>query len=123
MTALVPATVSRTGGGGRLDTAGAAWAVSTAADTFPAGPNTYLGVRNTTGGTVTVTVTPPAGQDDAGTTDGPLALAPVVEITTGFRLYGPFPQIPFADANGNVNFACAANGAGITVAAFIFPGG
>lgn len=121
MTALLPVVVSRLAGA-NLQASAPAFVTSTAADTFPAGPNTYLAVRNTTAGTVTVTVTPPAGSDDAGLTIAPMVLAPVVEITTGFRLYGPFPAWPFGDGLGNVNFACAPNGAGITVAALIFPG-
>jgi hypothetical protein len=118
MTALVPVTASRLAGANTA-TAGT---VTTAADTFPAGPNTYLRIRNTTAGTVTTTVTPIAGSGPQGTTIAPLALAPVTEITTGDRIYGPFPQNPFGDSSGNVNFACAANGAGITAAAYIFPG-
>ncbi len=117
MTAIVPQTATRAAG---ADTA-LAGTVTTAADTFPAGPNTYLRVRNTTASPVSVTVTPPAGGGPAGTTVAPLVLAPVVAITTGDRTYGPFPANPFADANGNVNFACTANGAGITANAYIFP--
>jgi hypothetical protein len=118
MTALVPVTVSRLSGA-NLITAGV---TTTAADTLPAGPNTYLRVRNTSGGTIQVTVTPIAGSGPQGTTIAPLNLLPVVPITTGDIMYGPFPQNPFGDSSGNVNFACTAFGATITASAYIFPG-
>ena len=92
MAALTPTSVSR---------AGIAPTVITPAgggDTFPAGPNTY--VRFITSGTiVTVTITPPAGSGPLGTTVAPVA---IVLPATGVREYGPFPQNPFGDANGNV---------------------
>lgn len=117
MTALVPVTASRLAG---ADLA-AGLTTTTAADTFPAGPNTYLRVKNTTAGAITVTVNPPAGGGPQGTTIAPLALAPAVPVTTGDRIYGPFPVNPFADSNGNVNVTYSASGAGITAGAFIFP--
>jgi hypothetical protein len=118
MTALTPVTASRAAG---LDNT-AAGTTTTSGDTFPAGPNTYLRVRNTTGSAVTVTVNPPAAGGPSGTTIAPVVLAPAVAATTGDRTYGPFPAYPYGDANGNINFACAANGAGITAQAIIYPG-
>ena len=72
-------------------------------DTFTAGSNVYLRVKNTKASAVTVTVTPTTGSGPAGTTVGPLALVPQVPLTSGDRLYGPFPAYPFGDSNGNVN--------------------
>jgi hypothetical protein len=118
MTALVPVTASRLVGA-NFATAGV---TTTAADTFPAGPNTYLRIRNTSGAPATITVTPIAGSGPQGTTIAPLALAPATEITTGDRIYGPFPQNPFGDSSGNVNFAASTPGATVTAAAYIFPG-
>jgi hypothetical protein len=120
MTALTPLTASR-GAGANLQAT--VFSTATAADTFPAGPNTYLAVRNTTLAAVTVTVTPATGSGPQGTTISPLNLAPAVEVTTGFRVYGPFPQNPFGDASGNVNLTYnTASGGGIFVAAYIAPG-
>jgi hypothetical protein len=119
MTALTPVVASRAAGVD-MTTAGT---VTTGADTFPAGANVYLRVKNTTGSAVTVTVTPPAGGGPAGTTIAPLVLAPNVPATTGDRTYGPFPANPFADANGNVNFSTSASGAGITALAYLYPTG
>jgi hypothetical protein len=100
----------------------AALTTATAADTFPAGPNTYLRVKNGNAAPVTVTVTPPAGSGPLGTTIAPYALAPAVAATTGDRTFGPFPANVFGDSSGNVNFACAPF-ATVTVGAFIYPGG
>jgi len=118
MTALVPVPASRLAGA-NLITAGT---TTTAADTFPAGPNTWLRVRNTSASPVTITVTPIAGSGPQGTTIAPLALSPAVEITTGDRIYGPFPQNPFGDGSGNVNFACTGFGATVLASAYILPG-
>jgi hypothetical protein len=120
MTAIVPLPASRLAGANLQ--AGVFTAYS-AADTFPAGPNTYLAVRNTTLSVVTVTVTPTTGSGPQGTTISALALAPPVEASTGFRVYGPFPQNPFGDASGNVNISYStATGGGVQVAAYVFPG-
>lgn len=117
MTALIPAAASR-GAGANMATA---LNPATVADTFPAGPNTYLRVKNAGAGTVTVTVTPATGSGPQGTTISPLALAPVVEATTGDRIYGPFPQNPFGDGSGNVNVTYSTV-TSVTVGAFILPG-
>jgi hypothetical protein len=73
----------------------------TTGDTFPAGENIYLRFI-TTGTAVTVTVTPPAGGGPRGTTVAPLVLGGGALPATGVREFGPFPQSPFGDANGNV---------------------
>jgi hypothetical protein len=117
MTALTPAPASR-GAGANL---GTGLTPATAADTFPAGPNTYLRVKNAGAGTVTVTVTPTTGSGPQGTTISALALVPVVEATTGDRIYGPFPQNPFGDASGNVNVSYSTV-TSVTVGAFVLPG-
>jgi hypothetical protein len=118
MTALVPVVASRLAGANTA-TAGV---TTTAADTFPAGPNTYLRIRNASGTPATVTVTPVAGSGPQGTTIAPFALAPVVPITTGDVMYGPFPQNPFGDSSGNVNFAVSTPGATVTASAYVLPG-
>jgi hypothetical protein len=120
MTALVPIIAGRLTGADNSDVT--PLVNSTAADTFPAGPNTYLRVHNTSASPVTVTVTPPAGSGPQGTTIAPYALAPTVAITTGDRIYGPFPVSPFGDGNGNVNFACTGFGSTVTIGAYVFPG-
>lgn len=102
MAALSSATPSRAAGAD-LSASGLTAAAASGGDTFPAGPSTYLRVKNTKGSAVTVTVTPPTGSGPSGTTVAPLALAPPVPATTGDRLYGPFPGNPFADSSGNVN--------------------
>ncbi len=108
MAALTPVVASRAGGGSLTTGLVASGA---AGDTFPAGPNTFLLVQNTGGAAVTVTVTPPSTSGPYGTTIAPLALSPQVELTTGLRMYGPFPQNPFGDANGNVTATCSVTGA------------
>src|SRR5258708_10159675 len=75
---------------------------ASAADTFPAGPNSFLRVKNGNAAPCVVTVTPPAAGAPLGTTVAPLAL-PSVAATTGDRIFGPFPVNPFADAHGNGN--------------------
>jgi hypothetical protein len=117
MTALTAAAASRIAGANFAT----ALTAATASDTFPAGPNTYLRVKNTGAGTVTVTVTPASGSGPQGTTISPLNLVPVVEATTGDRVYGPFPQNPFGDASGNVNVSYSTV-TSVTVGAFILPG-
>jgi hypothetical protein len=111
MTAL-PIVVATRGAGANLAAAGCQQA--TASDTFPAGPNSFLRVRNTTAGPITVTVTPPAGAGPLGTSITGYALAPAVELTTGDRMYGPFPAYPFGDANGNVTVTYSSFAAGVT---------
>jgi uncharacterized protein (UPF0371 family) len=91
-------------------------AASAGGDTFPAGPNSFLHVKNAGGSPVTVTVTPPPGSGPLGTTISALALAPAVAATTGENIFGPFPVNPFGDANGNVNVTYSAT-ASVTVKA------
>lgn len=100
MAALVPVLCSRTGGG---DLAAGSITASAGGDTFPAGPNSFLYVKNGNAAAVTVTVTPPAAGGPQGTTVAPFALSPVTALTVGVRIYGPFPQNPFGDSNGNIN--------------------
>lgn len=98
MTALTPNVVSRAGVAPTVVTPAAG------GDTFPAGASTY--VRFTTSGTaVTVTLTPPAGGGPLGTTVSPV---PIVLPATGVREYGPFPQYPYGDQNGNVTMTYSA---------------
>jgi len=119
MAAIVPVVASRAAG---ANNATAMAAASSGGDTFPAGSNTYLRVKNTNASTITVTVSPPTGGGPLGTTVSPYVLSPVVEATTGDRTYGPFPANPFADSNGNVNFVCSPY-ANVTVGAFVYPAG
>lgn len=100
MAALVQTLCSRLGGG---DIAAGLVNAGGAGDTFPAGPNSWLRVKNGNAAQCVVTVTPPASGGRYGTTVAPLALSPPVAATTGDRVYGPFPADTFADQNGNVN--------------------
>lgn len=105
MAALVPQPVSRGG------VTPAVINPAAGGDTFPAGPSTYL--RFVTAGTaVTVTITPPAGGGPLGTTVAPI---PIVLPATGVREFGPYPQNPYGDANGNVNMTYSATPAGFTL--------
>ena|SRR5215467_9116614 len=101
MAALTPVVCSRTGGGAAATLS----AASAGGDTMPSGTQAFLRVKNGNAAACTVTVTPIAGSGPNGTTVAPFALSPAVEATTGERIYGPFPQNPFGDANGNVNFS------------------
>jgi hypothetical protein len=121
MTALVPQIASRAAGADTSDVTPLI-ASATGGDTFPAGPNTWLRVKNGSASPVTVTVTPAASGGPAGTTIAPFALGPVVAATTGDRMYGPFPSNPFADANGNVNVTYAPWAATVLVGVYVFPG-
>jgi hypothetical protein len=116
MTALVPAFATRAAGADNT----AAGVAATGADTFPAGPNTYLRVKNANAAPCVVTINPAAGSGPAGTTIAPLVLTPSVAASTGDRTYGPFPQNPFGDQSGNVNVACAPF-ATVTLLAYIYP--
>lgn len=102
MTAYVPVAVSRAAGAD-LTTAGVA--VASTGDTFPPGPSNYLRVKNAGGTACTVSImvaSTVAGP--SGTFLAPLVLAPNVAITTGDRLFGPFPSFPFADpSDGQVH--------------------
>src|SRR5882724_4319646 len=117
MVALTPVLCARSGGGDI--TAGLINSSTTPGDTFPAGYNSFLRVKNTSGGAVTVTITPPTGGGPLGTTVAPFALSPTVALTTGDRIYGPFPATPFGDANGNVTALCSTTGATVQVAALL----
>jgi hypothetical protein len=101
MAALTPMVISRQGGGTVMATAPLV-AADAAGDTFPAGYQTILRVRNANAAACTVTITPPPGGGPSGTTVAPLPLGPV-PATSGDRGWGPFPAQPFADSNGNVN--------------------
>jgi hypothetical protein len=100
MTALTPVIASRLAG---ADLSPAAMTAASNGDTFPVGPNTFLRVKNLGGTICAVTVTVgAAGSGPLGTSIVAMALLPSVPITTGDRLYGPFPAYPFGDANGLV---------------------
>lgn len=77
-------------------------------DTFNPGPETFLHVKNTSGGSITVTVVTP------GATGG-LAIADVsvaVPATTGDRMIGPLPGSLFADATtglGSITYSGVTN--------------
>jgi hypothetical protein len=113
LAALTPSTVARIGG---ADISTGMGAASAGGDSIPAGPGSYLHVKNANAAAAVVTVTPPAGSGPQGTTITPLALTPSVAATTGDMIYGPFPVYPWADANGNVNFSYSVT-ASVTVKA------
>jgi len=119
MTAIVPVFATRAAGANNASGAVPGTA-ATGADTFPAGPNTYLRVRSTNAAPCVVTINPAAGSGPAGTSIAPLTLTPSVEATTGDRTYGPFPQNPFGDGSGNVNVACAPF-ATVFLYAYVYP--
>jgi hypothetical protein len=100
MAALTPVLCARSGGG---DIAAGLTSAGAGGDTLPSGYQNFLRVKNGNAAACTVTVTPAASGGPLGTTVAPFALSPVVGATTGDRIYGPFPQNPFGDSNGNVN--------------------
>lgn len=102
MAALTPVIASRLAGADMSAASMPAATSGTTGDSFPAGPNAFLRVKNGGAAACTVTVSMPVGGGPLGTTITNLALAPPVAGTTGDRLYGPFPQYPFGDQNGNV---------------------
>lgn len=94
MTAYVPVAVTRAAGVD-MTTAGVAVANN---DTFPAGYENFLRVKNGNASATTVTVmNASANAGPQGTFLAPLALAPAVAGTTGDRMFGPFPASTFAD--------------------------
>ena len=103
----------------------AIWTTATmAGDTFSPSPATFLFVRSTNPGNVTVTVMQAGGSSGpAGTFVAPQAMAPVVGAS-GRRVYGPFPQNPFADTSDglvHVTYTTVSGGAlGVYVAAVNF---
>jgi hypothetical protein len=101
--AALTTTVPSRAVGGNLAAAGLTAAAESGGDTFLAGSNVWLRVQVTKASPVTVTVTPPAGSGPLGTTITPVALAPAVPATTGDRIFGPFPAVPFADATGKIS--------------------
>jgi thiamine monophosphate kinase len=97
MAALTAVTASRAAGGDLR--AGAMSAAGVSGDTFSPGDDVWLRVKNGNAGACTVTVTPSTAGGPRGTTISAYALAPAVELTSGDRLYGPFPASPFADVS------------------------
>jgi hypothetical protein len=98
------------GAGVDWSTSSSIWTTATngGSDSFAPSPDTWLFIRCTNPGTITVNVTPAAagGTGPSGTTISPLALAPVVGASNGSRVYGPFPSVPFADpADGQVHIS------------------
>lgn len=118
MTAYVPVGVTR--GAGVDMTAGFVTVGGTTGDTFPASPDNYLRVKNTSASAVTVSViNAGANAGPSGTFLAPLALSPAVAITTGDRMFGPFPAATFADpSDGQVHVAYSS--AGATVSAVVY---
>lgn len=102
MTAYVPVGVTRAG----VDLTVAGVAVSSGSDTFPASPDNYLRVKNGGGTVCNVTVmNASANAGPSGTFLAPLAIGSV-PITTGDKLFGPFPAYPFADpSDGQIHVA------------------
>lgn len=105
MTAYAPISVSR--GAGADLTATPLVAVASTGDTFPPGPDNFLRVKNAGGTVCTVSVIDAATvAGPSGTFLAPLTLAPAVPITTGDRLFGPFPATAFAaPSDGQVHVA------------------
>jgi hypothetical protein len=104
MTAYVPTSITRAAG---VDLTAAGVAVAASGDTFPAGSDVFLRVKNAGGTACTVSViNAGANAGPNGTFLAPLNLAPAVPITTGDRIYGPFPASTFADpSDGQVHVA------------------
>jgi hypothetical protein len=117
VTALVPTLVARLGG---ADITASAITAGAGGDTIPAGPASYLHVKNASGSAVTVTVTP-TGFGPDGVPFGPQVLTPTVPATTGDIIYGPFPANPYADSGGLVHLSYSAT-TSVTVQALNIPG-
>lgn len=98
MAALTPIVINRAS----ADLTAGLVSAGAAGDTFPAGSQYILRIKNGNASPTIPTVTPPTGGGPSGTTVAPLALT-TVAATTGDRAFGPFFPQPFADANGNVN--------------------
>jgi hypothetical protein len=86
-----------------------------------ADPETWIRVTNGGASPVNVTVTPPASGGARGSTAAPQIFGPV-PITTGDRVFGPFPPNPYADQNGNVNISTSPTGASVKIGVFKFSG-
>jgi hypothetical protein len=80
-------------------------------ETCPNNGNLFLHVKNTGGGSCTVTVTTPGTVDGLAITD----LTVVVPLTTGDRMIGPFPTGTYNDSSGNISVAYS-TGTGVTAA-------
>ncbi len=114
----VLAAASRAAG---LDLTAALASAGAGGDTFPAGSDIYLRVKNGNAAACTVTVIA-AGTvaGPRGTFLAPLALAPAVGATTGDRIFGPFPADTFADpADGLVHVSYSVT-ATVTVGVYRF---
>lgn len=88
-------------------------------DTFTPGQNTFLHVKNGSGGAITVTIATP------GTTSG-LAIADVsvsVPATTGDRMIGPLPGSLFTDPATGVGNITYSGVTSLTVAIVDVPAG
>src|SRR5260370_35632813 len=73
---------------------------ASAADTFPAGPNSFLRVKNGNPAPCVVTVTPPAAGAPLGPTGAPLP-PPSAAPPPAAPILGPRPVTPFAAANAD----------------------
>jgi hypothetical protein len=122
MTALVPvASLGVAGLAGIDPTAGMTLATAATGDTFPADNEMWLRCTNTGATPVNIVVTFPAGSGPRGSSLASQTFGPV-PITTGDRVFGPFPPFPYADGNGNVNIQASVTGAGVKVGALKFSG-
>jgi hypothetical protein len=110
--ALVPILINRAG----ADLTAGLVSAGASGDTFPAGMQFMLRVKNGNASPTVVTVTPVAGGAAAGETVAPHALG-TVAASTGDRMFGPFPANPYADSNGNVNVSYSVQ-ATVTVAVY-----
>jgi len=116
MAAYTPVSVSRAAG---ADLTVAGTAVSASSDTFPPGPSNYLRVKNAGGTACTVSVMAASTvAGPSGTFLAPLNLAPNVGITTGDRLFGPFPAYPFADPSDGLVHPTYGVSSSVTVAVY-----
>lgn len=104
MTAYVPVGVNRITG---VDLPTAGVAVAASGDTFPPSQDNYLRVRNAGATVCNVTImNASANAGPSGTFLAPLVLTPSVPITTGDKMWGPFPASTFADpSDGQIHVA------------------
>lgn len=117
MTAYVPIGVARAG----VDmTAGFVTVGGTSGDTFPPSTDNYLRIKNTSASAITVTlITAGNNAGPSGTFLAPLVLGGTVPITTGDRMWGPFPASAYADGtDGQVHVAYSSNGATVSAAVY-----
>lgn len=82
------------------------------------GSRTFLHVKNTSGGIITVTIDDPNSREPEGSTEFNPDLAVEIPATTGDKMIGPIgPRFIDADGNTNISYSGVTN---LTVAVLYF---